>query len=170
MRIVPLLATAVSAALLFTTAQFGSGTLAPVTPLPSPGCDVFSQQPLFMYQIDGSTIAGPIHFQLTVFSNGFTTVAKKDFFGNSNVDTKNVGATRAADLHKVLVAAGALTICDNPNLFSTFDTPFTTLTMFRAGTTNSAAHTFTYYGNDDGASGVVDGAIVNFVQSEFPNL
>ncbi|MFN0207446.1 MAG: hypothetical protein ACKVS6_14165 [Planctomycetota bacterium] len=169
-----LIVSLLSATLLFGSSQL-QGSLPPAGPVPGPippvqvPCDFFLQHPLLVYQMNGSSFAGPIYRQLIVNSDGFVTLSGS-FLGASKAEVAFVDVAKVKKLHNVIIAAGSMTNCDVPSILQISDAPMETLTTFRRNSPDTTSHTFTFAGGDDGSNGAIASALNNFMNETFPNF
>jgi hypothetical protein len=139
------------------------GAAAPV------GCgDLFAQQPLVIFQTNGNTLAGPTHFQLSVFGDGTIAISKKSWDGTSKADSTVIAPGRAAEFHKAIVSLGGLTLCDSPQMIS--DVPLNTITVFNHDTTDARAHTFSFLGGNSGPYSQIESFVSALAAAVFPNF
>ena len=126
-------------------------------------------EPVVMFSITGGTLTGSIHRQLSVYNNGFATIAKLDdgpIFGLSeDVDTAGVGPAAANQFLLDLVAAGAVSLPDQQIFIS--DVPLNTLTILE-GKQLALSRTFSYFGG--GQYNNVQQIIDTFIQTHFPGF
>lgn len=99
-------------------------------------------EPVVIYDVSGSTFAGPFHQHLTVYNSGLATFARATNFSEPEVAVAQVSPADIAQLESDLDALGARSLCDIPTLVS--DVPLTTVTVF-AGATDARAHTFSFF-------------------------
>lgn len=164
-----LVALAVGAVVLFV----GAG---PVQPAPSASAtapaNTIVNEPVVVFQVNGSTQTGTVHRQLSVYNNGFVTIAKLDhqvFPVNQeikDVQTANVGSEAAFQLLLRLVQAGAAELPDQPLVAS--DIPLNTLTVLQ-GKELALSRTFSWWVGIGGYAGVQQ-VVNDFVQTHFPGF
>ncbi len=99
-------------------------------------------EPVVLYDVTGSTLAGPYHQHLTVYGNGFATLARDPVVGGSVVETVFLPPADVAQLRTDLAALGAASLCDIPTPVS--DVPLNTVTVLSGGT-DARAHTFSFF-------------------------
>lgn len=131
------------------------------------GCpNVRQREPVLIYDKSGSTLIGEgVHVQLSVYSDGLATYSQFDASnptGTAIVRTLSVEAVHA--LVAELAEAGAETGCDEPMVIS--DAPLTTVTVFGAPGTDTAAHTFSYYDVSSGVFAEVESALQSFIVTQ----
>lgn len=123
------------------------------------------REPTLVYDVTGSTIAGPVHRSLAVYNDGFATLSEYTLFsgGDGTTRTAMVAPKDVAKLTRKLIVAGAATLQDAAGLAA--DTPFTTVTFMKAGT-DAKSHTFTF---DVGNSGhnAVQTVVFEFIDGVF---
>ena len=138
---------------------------APAAPVPCP--NEIQHEPLVLYDVNGSTLGGPIDISLTVYNDGQARLSSIGQFGNpSKSQLAFPGPAAATQLLLDLSALGAGTLCDK--LFFVSDVPTTTLTVFRNATT-ARNHTFSWLVGVD-AYGQIDQRIQTFIQTYFPSF
>lgn len=148
----------------------------PATPDPEPLTATTGQsivnEPVVVYSINGGTLIGTVHRQLTVYNSGFATIAKMDSSvfpapGELvDVQTANIGPDRASHLLFTLLRAGAAELPDQKLIVN--DVPLKTLTVMR-GRPTTIANTFSYW-LGFGAHASVDKVITDFINETFPGL
>ena len=109
-----------------TSAAIAQDELGVATPRP------LVQQPVLIYDVTGGTLLGPVHLQLSVFSNGHASLANgpNSFFDiGPSVETVWVGSEEARALQFDLIRADVLRIVV-PGSFCA-DAPITSVTVFR---------------------------------------
>ena len=125
--------------------------------------------PVVVYSLRGGTLLGTVHTQLTVYNNGFATIAKMDdsvIFGQvEDVASAGVGPAAANKLLLDLVQNGAVTLPDQNTII--FDTPLTTLTILE-GKQLGLSRTFSYFFGPEYSG--VNQVIVDFIQTHFPGF
>lgn len=147
-----------------------SGPSAP-TSAAVPAATHIVNEPIVLYSLSGSTLAGLVHRQLTVYNGGFVTIAQQDsivIFGSESEDvaTASVTPQEASQLLRDLLLAGAATLGDQDITVS--DVPLNTLTVLE-GDTDARSHTFSYWLPIEQyaqVGQVIDG----FIQSTFPGF
>ena len=142
----------------------------PAAPAPAQS-GVIQWEPVVVYNLTGGTLTGTLHRQLTVYNNGFATIAQFDMpvFPTpgeiKDVATTSVGSDAAFQLLIDLVVAGAGTLPDQQIPFS--DTPLKTLTVLQ-GQQLALSRTISWYGG----FGYTDLDIVvnTFIADNFPGF
>ena len=156
------------------TALFATTTAstspAPIAPPPCAG--VLGTTPALIFDVSGGTLLGPVHVHMTVYINGYVTIARKSeviFQGTSNVDvqTTSVNQQEVFDLLRDLYLADVYTLCDQ-DTFAVSDVPLTTVTAFR-GRTDAQTHTFSYWLGGGEYTGVST-RINQFISDHVPAL
>ena len=132
--------------------------------------DEIPNEPVMLYSLAGSTLAGTLHTQLAVYSSGLATIAtQNETFIPSQQDFEDV-ATAYLDVRDVrelreqLKASGAFTLTDQ-KLFAS-DIPLNTLTVFSGASLN---HTYSYWvgtNQYEAANKVVQ----DFIDKHFPTF
>jgi hypothetical protein len=113
-------------------------------PAPVPaGCpNTIRHEPLVLYDVSGSTIAGPIDTSLVVYNDGTVRVSSTGQFGLPS--TSQVAFVGFDPVHQLLLdlsSLGAGQLCDDITL--AVDLPTSTLTVFRDAS-DSRNHTFSW--------------------------
>jgi hypothetical protein len=110
---------------------------------PPPCSNQLQQEPVLVWDHTGSTLTGPYHSRLSVYSNGLATVSSVVGFESAgNAATAFVPPAAVQALRQALMAAGAATLCDQQSAVA--DVPLTTVTFFLGGT-DARARTFSYW-------------------------
>lgn len=124
-------------------------------------------EPVLIYDVVGGTLTGSVHTHLTVYNNGFMTVAKLNdlvFPGpetDKDVATGSLNPVELQQLQADLRGSGAHALLDQKATGA--DIPLTTMTVFRGGT-DAQAHTFSFIlgsGPYDAPQTVVDGLMAD---------
>lgn len=140
----------------------GTGAAAPAVP---PCANDIPHEPAVLFEITGSTLAGPFDLHLVVHSDGFARLAYGTYDGvGSQARLAVVPPADVLDLAQDLVQLGAGVSCDRFDFTS--DVPQSTLTVLR-GATDARAHTYSWLG-DDGANGAIEQRLNQFIQAAFP--
>jgi len=137
----------------------------------APACEsLWGAVPVLMFDRSGSTLIGPVHESLILFSDGLAIHARRgaDIRDGGSVEMKNVSAGSAKALWQEVMAAGAASLCDDPAYVT--DMPLTKVTVFTPAGFDSIAHTYAYYLAPAGAASQVELLIENFVETEFKPL
>ena len=104
--------------------------------------NAWPHEPVLVYDVAGSTLAGPFYRHLAVYSSGHAILSESIGFGDpGRVGLAQLTQAEVAQLRSTLAAAGAATACDDPSQVS--DVPLNTITLLRGGT-DSLAHTSSY--------------------------
>lgn len=136
---------------------------------PAACANALVHEPVVVYDISGSTLLGPFFEHLAVYNDGYAILSATTYAPDpGQCQTSSLTAAEVTQLRQDLVAAGALTLCDDTGLVPS-DLPLTTVTMFR-GTTNAAAHTFSYLGGSDPVYDPVDQVLRNLITAKFPGF
>lgn len=100
-------------------------------------------EPLVIFDSSGSTLLGPTHKHLSVYSNGRVTLSQASGAPNSgrNVSTV-INPTTANNFLLTLNRHGVFRLLDQEATVT--DVPLNTVTVFN-GSTDAAAHTFSYW-------------------------
>lgn len=134
---------------------------------PAPCANTIVHEPLVLFDINGSTIGGPIDVCLTVYNDGQARLSSTGQFGlPSQAQLAFPGTQATTGLLLDLSALGAGGLCDTFSGAS--DVPISTLTVFRNATT-PRNHTFSW-DTPDGAHGPVQQRLMDFMQATFPNF
>jgi hypothetical protein len=129
-----------------------------LTTSPTIGAPI-KREPVLMFDVTGSTLTGPIHFNYIVYNDGLVTGGTcGGFAGDNSAGTANATQADVAQLASDLIAAGGLKLPDQ-NL-TVADVPLTTVTVFK-GAEDARAHTFSYW------LGVGSYAQINTVIADF---
>ena len=118
-------------------------------PAPQPaaqsGCsNLWMVEPLVVYDITGSTLAGPLDSNLVVYDSGVVKLSSASAQpGAGRALLSYVTQQEARDFARELALAGGLSICDQNAAGS--DVPLKTLTLFRSGKTDTRVHTFSWW-------------------------
>lgn len=140
----------------------GTGAAAPAA---LPCVNEIPHEPVVLFEITGSTLAGPLDVHLVVYSDGFARVAYGTYDGvGSEARLTVVPPAEVQDLAQDLLLLGAGVNCDRFDFTS--DVPQSTLTILR-GATDARAHTYSWLG-DDGANGAIEQRLHQFIQAAFP--
>ncbi|HVS18627.1 MAG TPA: hypothetical protein VMT18_08520 [Planctomycetota bacterium] len=133
------------------------------TSTPSAGvCNLWTHEPLVVFDVTGATLSGPLDESLQVFSDG--TV--KRFSVSQGISTIAFANPQdAVQLLRDLFAAGGFTACDQPAAGS--DVPLRSLTLFR-GVETPLAHTVNWWTEDLGPYGTFQDILDDFVASHVP--
>ena len=136
-----LIVSALAAAALFA----GSTSADEVEPAPS--CvNLLRNEPVLVFDVTGSTLAGPVHENLIVYSSGFVAFSRAESFSQAMaVRTGHVSPDEVARLLRDLADSGAGVGCDQAIVVT--DVPMKSLTTLAAGT-NARAHTINYFGGE----------------------
>jgi hypothetical protein len=138
---------------------------APPTATPCP--NTIRHEPLVLYDITGSTLAGPIDIGLTVYNDGTARISSTGQFGQpSKAATTLIAPEKAAQLLFDLASLGAGQLCDNLALVP--DLPVSTLTILRDGI-DSKSHTFSWV-LPQAPYAAVQARMQDFIHSNFPNF
>jgi hypothetical protein len=136
---------------------------------PAPCTSVFGIEPVLLYDSTGSSLIGPVHEGLIVYSDGTAIRTRKDAQDAGDAGTiqvRNVGSRAARMLQGALLAAGAAQLCDDPTYVA--DVPMAKLTLFEGLAPDSAAHTVCYWRAPVGDAQIVEGLVRNFLATQFP--
>lgn len=141
---------------------------APAVVQAPPACpNIVTHEPLVLYDITGSSFAGPIDIALTVYNDGTARISSSNQLGlPSQAETVMVGAVDAHQLLLDLSALGAGHLCDSFQGIP--DVPVSTLTVFRDAV-DSRNHTFSWV-LAQGAYAPVEQRLQDFIHSTFPNF
>jgi hypothetical protein len=124
-------------------------------------------EPLVLYDVGGSTIAGPIDTSLVVYNDGTVRVSSAAQFGlPSKSEVAFVGSDAAHQLLLDLSALGAGQLCDH--FAAVPDLPVSTLTIFRDAT-DSRNHTFSWV-ITPAPYDAVQQRLQDFIHTNFPSF
>ncbi|MBK7875979.1 MAG: hypothetical protein IPJ77_09535 [Planctomycetes bacterium] len=144
------------------TAPAGSATQ--LTPIPG-CCNTFLHEPLLVYDVAGSTIAGPTYAHLVVYDDGHAFIAATTAASDpGRAATSVLSRSEVQALKNALVAQGAYAQCDDTQLMS--DVPLTTVTVLN-GTTNGVARSFSYQQPNASQAGI-ELRIRDLIAQHFP--
>jgi hypothetical protein len=130
------------------------------------GCpNAYQREPVLVYDKTGSTLIGPIHEQLTVYSDGLATYSRLDYFEpTGRVFVRTLTPAALDQLVHTLAAVGAHVQCDDPTIIT--DVPLVTVTVLQGDGADAAAHSFSYYDASAGAPGLVESIVQDFISTE----
>jgi|GEM_PF-5222063 len=136
--------------------------------------NIWKVEPILIWDATGQTLTGVSHATLKVYNNGLATIAKKfplfpfdPSYVEANAHTLGVTEAEASQLRLDLIAAGAATLGDNPNLV--LDIPLKTVTFFQSPGPRACSNTFSYW-LATGAWAPVQQVIDDFIDFHFPNF
>lgn len=136
--------------------------------------NVWKAEPILIFDATGQTLSGVSHLSLKVYNNGLATIAKKfplfpfdPSYVEANAHTLGVTEAEADQLRLDLIAAGAATLGDNPDLV--LDIPLKTVTFFQSPGPRACSNTFSYW-LATGAWAPVQQVIDDFIDFHFPNF
>jgi hypothetical protein len=136
-------------------------------PVPTACPNSIRHEPLVLYDVAGSTIAGPIDTSLVVYNDGTARVSSAGQFGGpSSSEVAFVGSNAAHQLLVDLSSLGAGQLCDDITL--AVDLPTSTLTVFRDAT-DSRNHTFSWI-VPIAPYDAVQQRLQTFIHTNFPNF
>jgi hypothetical protein len=136
-----------------------------VAPPPCP--NTIEHEPLVLYDISGSTLAGSFDMALTVYNDGTARLSSIGQLGKpSKVELAFPGPAANTQLLLDLSALGAGTLCDN--FVAVADAPTATLTVFR-NATDPRNHTFSWK-LSLGAYAQVEQRLTAYIQATFPGF
>ncbi len=130
---------------------------------PSIAAAAFVQEPVLIFDVTGSSIAGPVHDSVVVYNNGLVSVSEFRMFQGNDGSTRTVSVPVKAvrRLSSALAAAGAFSLQDSAATFP--DLPVTTISVL-SGKTDAKAHTFSVTVGNAGHA-AVQGIIQNFLST-----
>lgn len=132
---------------------------------PPPACDnVIVHEPLFVYEVLGSSLIGPFDSTLTVYADGSLKLADAYATGRGPYARAQITPRAAAAMQQSLFKAGGFVLCDDTQ--DVTDVPLHTLTLLGGGQ-DATAHSFSYWVGD-GDYAAVDTLIADFVAEQFP--
>jgi len=133
----------------------------------TPPCDnLLVHEPIVLYDLSGSTLAGPVDRTLTIYGDGSMKLAATSVDGPGRYVTSQTTPEVASALQQALVQARASTLCDDPRLVT--DVPLHTLTLLD-GAQDGRTHTFSYW-IGDGNYARVDALLEKFINEQFPGF
>lgn len=151
-------------ALLLPSTQRAVGDFALTT---APTCEnILVHEPIVMFELSGSSFAGPVERLLTIYGDGSMKLAAADAAGPGKCSVGQLTPENALAFQQALAQAGAGSLCDD-GLFVT-DVPLRTLTFLRGGQ-DTRAHTFSYW-LGDGDYAAVDALLEDFIAEQFPGF
>ena len=129
----------------------------------TPGCpNSLPHEPLVLYEVTGGTLLGPVDGFLAVYGDGLARYSSSiDGSGPGSSQTVFVG-TDATLLQQDLIAAGAMSQCDQPDIAN--DVPQSTLTVFRANARR--ASTFSWF-LPEGPTEEIQSILSSFIAAHF---
>jgi hypothetical protein len=132
---------------------------------PLPSCpNSIPHEPLVVYEVTGGTLSGPVDGFLAVYGDGLARYSSSiDGNGPGYSQTVSVG-DEAAELHAQLIAAGALELCDQPDLVS--DVPLSSLTVLRFAP-RGRPNSFSWYAATDEQVGEIESLLSSFIGRHF---
>ncbi len=134
-------------------------------PAPPPVCpNVIVHEPLFIYEVLGSSLIGPFDSTLTVYADGTLKLADAYAVGSGQCVRAQTTPRIAHGLQQALFDVGGFALCDDTQIVT--DVPLHTLTLLN-GVENPTAHTFSYWVGD-GDYATVDALLANFIAEQFP--
>lgn len=152
----------------FAFSSFAALPLLVVQPALAPTCpNTLPHEPILLFDVTGSTLAGPFDIQLTVYNDGTARVCRtQSFTGTVDARINYVTPAAARNLVGDVVQLGAGTLCD----LSTFtnDVPMSTLTILRDAT-ESRTRTFSWLGGQ-GQYALIEQRLFTFIQATFPGF
>ena len=130
------------------------------------------KEPVLLFDVTGSTFLGSVHVELAVYNNGRMSISKfnEQLFQVPGID-KDVQMAwltpaEVKTLRRKLAVAGASNLVDSAQLI--LKVPVSTVTFFK-GTTDAAAHTFSYF-NASGPYQEVQTVIDDLITTHFPGF
>jgi hypothetical protein len=137
------------------------------------------QNPVVVYDVSGSTLAGLIHFRLSVYDTGHASISAAGYdqfapHGDDELCPQDgkaaftfVGAGEAKKLHFALKDAGAF---QARNGMLAVDVPMQTVTVFDKTTADAKAHTFTFHFSSSEEITQTLEVIHAFIDEHFPGF
>ncbi len=134
-------------------------------PAPPPVCvNTIVHEPLFIYEVLGSSLIGPFDSTLTVYADGTLKLADAYAIDRGQCVRTQTTPRIVNGLQQALFDAGGFALCDDTQIVT--DVPLHTLTLLNAAE-NPTVHTFSYWVGD-GDYAAVDALLANFVAEQFP--
>ncbi len=125
------------------------------------------REPVLIYDVSGSTFAGPFHKRVSVYNDGLATFSTVTLFPAENrAEFTSVSEQAVKALIDGLASAGASSLPDHPG-FAT-DSPLSTVTFFRKPAPRSIANTFSWWFPDGNYSTIAQ-IINDFIDDNFNN-
>ena len=123
-------------------------------------------EPVVLYEVTGSTLAGPYDRSLVVYNDGLARLSSAGDQGElGSAKLAFVSPEGAQALQRDLDQAGAFKLCDDSTTVS--DVPLSTLTVFRAGS-DVQAHTFSWWSTNEFPYEMTDKVLSDFIATYFP--
>ncbi len=113
----------------------------PAAPPATPCPDIYPHEPAVLYEVSGSTIAGPSDLELLVYGDGWARVSSATAGTSGQCQQVFVGRPAARALLERLAAEQAFTLCDGDQPIT--DMPLATLTVMRPAT-DTRAHSMSW--------------------------
>lgn len=130
-------------------------------------CNSILHEPFLVYDVAGSTLAGPVFRHLVVYDDGHAMLAAAaDATHPGGVATAQLTRAEVQALRNALVIQGAWSHCDDDAQVS--DVPVKTVTVLQ-GTTNAIAHSYSYRIATAGLAGV-EQRIEMLIALKFPGF
>lgn len=107
---------------------------------------------MVLFEVTGGTLAGPVDYSLTVYSDGAARLSSAlGGGGTGSSQYVTLDPLLVESLRQDLASAGAFSTCDQPDFTS--DTPLQTLTVFRPGSSRRSS-TFSWFTSDGNLSDI----------------
>lgn len=124
--------------------------LLPLSAAPAPslhgvvsGCENrLAHEPILFYEVSGATLGGSVDRTFTVFADGSLRLTSSGWNQIDSSRTAQTSDTDVRQLQRLLLRAGAYTLCDDRR--EVMDVPMRTLTMLD-GSPDGSAHTFSWW-------------------------
>ncbi|MFT5049994.1 MAG: hypothetical protein ACI8QZ_001387 [Chlamydiales bacterium] len=131
------------------------------------GENLVKAEPVLLFDVSGTTMAGSVHKHLSVYSNGRISLAEYGPGGPSRNLSKMISPGAVDRLRSSLATNNGLTLNDQAEQAT--DIPLTTVSVFR-GATDAVCHSFSFWLAEEGYAGIkqtVDAfIIVHFSDAE----
>lgn len=127
--------------------------------------NAFEREPVLVYDKTGGTLAGGVHYQLSVYRDGFATYSRIDpQEPDGRVSVRTLSPAALDALVDSLAAVGAEVLCDDPTEIT--DVPLATVTVLQGDGADAKAHSFSYYDASAGAPALVESIVQDFIAAE----
>ncbi len=125
----------------------------------------FPVEPILIFDVAGSSFIGETNRHAAIYNNGQIVACRSGVFGVASA-VHYVDPLSVETLRRQLIAAGAMTLPDQPTLVT--DMPLTTVTFFAKGRPQACANTFSYFVPENAAA--ADQIIATFLATAAPSF